>query len=155
MEKNLETWTLQWLENLVKQAKVCMRQELRWLPMVFQVNSYCSRTCLLFFWWHEKLFLIIRDLTQFNMLDLYKGRTIILLFRTRKVFAQHPKFSFVFWSWQCIFYYFLFFKKTLFIYSWERQRRDTGRGRSRLHTRSLTWDSILGLQDQALGRRRR
>ena len=28
--------------------------------------------------------------------------------------------------------------------------RDTGRGRSRLHAGSLTWDSIPGLQDQAL-----
>ena len=34
----------------------------------------------------------------------------------------------------------------------ERERgRDTGRGRSRLHAGSLTWDSILGLQDQAPG----
>ena len=33
--------------------------------------------------------------------------------------------------------------------------RDTGRGRSRLHAESLTWDSIPGLQDQALGGRRR
>ena len=34
----------------------------------------------------------------------------------------------------------------------ERDRdRDTGRGRSRLHAGSLMWDSILGLQDQALG----
>ena len=31
--------------------------------------------------------------------------------------------------------------------------RDTGRGRSRLHAGSPTWDSILGLQDQALGQR--
>ena len=29
--------------------------------------------------------------------------------------------------------------------------RDTGRGRSRLHAGSLMWDSILGLQDHALG----
>ena len=36
----------------------------------------------------------------------------------------------------------------------ERERgRDIGRGRSRLHTGSLTWDSILGLQDRALGQR--
>ena len=34
----------------------------------------------------------------------------------------------------------------------ERERgRDTGRGRSRLHAGSLMWDSILGLQDHALG----
>ena len=34
----------------------------------------------------------------------------------------------------------------------ERERgRDTGRGRSRLHAGSLTWVSILGLQDYALG----
>ena len=32
----------------------------------------------------------------------------------------------------------------------ERERgRDTGRGRSRLHAGSPTWDSIPGLQDQA------
>ena len=37
----------------------------------------------------------------------------------------------------------------------ERERgRDTGRGRSRLHAESLTWDSIPGLQDHALGCRR-
>ena len=33
--------------------------------------------------------------------------------------------------------------------------RDTGRGRNRLHAGSPTWDSILGLQDQVLGCRRR
>ena len=34
----------------------------------------------------------------------------------------------------------------------ERERgRDTGRGRSRLHAGSPMWDSIPGLQDQALG----
>ena len=33
----------------------------------------------------------------------------------------------------------------------ERERgRDTGRGRSRFHAGSPTWDSIPGLQDQAL-----
>ena len=38
----------------------------------------------------------------------------------------------------------------------ERERgRDTGRGRSRLHAGSPTWDSILGLQDHAPGCRRR
>ena len=40
----------------------------------------------------------------------------------------------------------------------ERKRergRDTGRGRSRLHARSLMWDSIRGLQDHALGQGRR
>ena len=34
----------------------------------------------------------------------------------------------------------------------ERERgRDTGRGRSRPHAGSPTWDSIPGLQDHALG----
>ena len=34
----------------------------------------------------------------------------------------------------------------------KRERsRDTGRGRSRLHAGSLTWDSILGLQDHTPG----
>ena len=37
----------------------------------------------------------------------------------------------------------------------ERDRdRDTGRRRSRLHVGSLTWDSIPGVQDQALDSRR-
>ena len=36
----------------------------------------------------------------------------------------------------------------------ERERgRDIGRERSRLHAGSLMWDSILGLQDYALGQR--
>ena len=44
----------------------------------------------------------------------------------------------------------------LFMIDIERERdrgRDTGRGRSRLHAGSLMWDSIPGLQDQALGQR--
>ena len=45
-----------------------------------------------------------------------------------------------------------FFFKILFIHERQRKRgRDTVRGRSRLHAGSPTWDSILGLQDQALG----
>ena len=36
----------------------------------------------------------------------------------------------------------------------ERERgRDVGRERSRLHVESPMWDSILGLQDHALGQR--
>ena len=31
------------------------------------------------------------------------------------------------------------------------KRRDTGVGRSRLHARNLTWNSMAGLQDRALG----
>ena len=49
-----------------------------------------------------------------------------------------------------------FIKKILFIYLFMRDRergRDTGRGRSGLHAGSPTWDSIPGLQDQALGQR--
>ena len=40
-----------------------------------------------------------------------------------------------------------FFFKISFIYSRETQERgrDTGRGRSRLHAGSLTWDLIPGL----------
>ena len=41
----------------------------------------------------------------------------------------------------------------LFMIDIEGVGRDTGRGRSRLHTGSLTWDSIPGLQDHTLGRR--
>ena len=40
----------------------------------------------------------------------------------------------------------------LFMKDKERERgRDISRGRNRLRAGSLTWDSILGLQDQALG----
>ena len=40
----------------------------------------------------------------------------------------------------------------LFMRDTERDR-DTGRGRSRLHAGSQTWDLIPGLQDHALGQR--
>ena len=47
---------------------------------------------------------------------------------------------------------FFFLRFYLFIHERHRERgRDTGRGRSRLHAGSLTWDSILGLQDHTLG----
>ena len=46
----------------------------------------------------------------------------------------------------------LIFLKILFIYSWERGR-DTGRGRSRLPTRSPTWDLISGPRDLDLSQR--
>ena len=46
----------------------------------------------------------------------------------------------------------LFFKDFIYLFMRERERgRDIGRGRSRLHAVSLTWDLILGLQDHALG----
>ena len=42
--------------------------------------------------------------------------------------------------------------KILFIHERHREKgRDAGRGRSRLHAGSLTWDSIPGLQDHTLG----
>ena len=49
--------------------------------------------------------------------------------------------------------FFFFFKRIdLFVYSRDTHRgRDTGRGRSRHHAGSLTWNSILGPQDRALG----
>ena len=37
----------------------------------------------------------------------------------------------------------------------EREAETQARRRSRLHAESLTWDSIQGLQDHALGCRRR
>ena len=47
---------------------------------------------------------------------------------------------------------FIFLRFYLFIQERERERgRDIGRERSRLHADSLMWDSILGLQDHALG----
>ena len=49
-----------------------------------------------------------------------------------------------------------FFLNILFIYSWEtwkERSKDAGRGRSRLYAGSLTWDSIPGPQDHALGQR--
>ena len=55
------------------------------------------------------------------------------------------------------FYLFIFIFKDLFIFIHDRHGgvvgRDTGRGRSRLHARSLMRDLILGLQDRALGQR--
>ena len=48
----------------------------------------------------------------------------------------------------------IFFKIYLFIYLWDTQRKgERGRGRSRLHAGSPTWDSIQRLQDHALGQR--
>ena len=59
--------------------------------------------------------------------------------------------------WDFIYYFF----KILFIYSWQTHNiiiwergRDTGRGRSRLHAGSPTWDSILSLQADTPGWRR-
>ena len=50
----------------------------------------------------------------------------------------------------------LFFFFNIYLFMRDRERgRDSGRGRSRLHAGSLMWDSILGLQDHALGRRQR
>ena len=53
-----------------------------------------------------------------------------------------------------IFYFYFFLRFYLFIHDRHRERergRDTGRGRSRgrsrLHAGSLTWDSILGIQN--------
>ena len=48
--------------------------------------------------------------------------------------------------------FFFFLNFILFMIVTERERgRDTGRGRNRLPAGSLTWDSIPGLQDHALG----
>ena len=48
-------------------------------------------------------------------------------------------------------FWFFFFKDFIYLFMRERERGgDTGRGRSRLHAGSPTWDSIPGLQDHAL-----
>ena len=48
-----------------------------------------------------------------------------------------------------------FLRFCLFMRDTERERgRDIGRGRSRLHAGSPTWDLIPGPQDQALSQRR-
>ena len=57
-------------------------------------------------------------------------------------------------------FFFLFLRFYLFMRDTKRERerdrdRDTGRGRSRLHAGSPVWDLIPGLQDHALGQRRR
>ena len=50
------------------------------------------------------------------------------------------------------FFLFFFFRNYLFIHERHIERdRDTGRGRSQLYEGSLTWDPILGLQDEASG----
>ena len=49
-----------------------------------------------------------------------------------------------------------FFKDFIYLFMRDRETErgtDVGRGRSRLHAGSPTWDSVPGLQDQALGRR--
>ena len=51
------------------------------------------------------------------------------------------------WGWT-----FFFLRFYLFIHERHKEGvRDPGRGRSRLHAESLTWVSILGLQDHTLG----
>ena len=45
----------------------------------------------------------------------------------------------------------LFKKYFIYLFMRDTECTDTGRGRSRLHAGSLTWDSIPGLQDHALG----
>ena len=61
---------------------------------------------------------------------------------------------------QLIFTYSFFFKDFIYLFMThththtgrDRDRgRGRGRGRSRLHAGSLTWDSIPGLRDHALG----
>ena len=50
--------------------------------------------------------------------------------------------------------YFYFLKDFIYLIMRAREREaETGRERSRLHAGSPMWDSILGLQDEALGRR--
>ena len=64
-------------------------------------------------------------------------------------------------AFMCLFFYFLkyiciyiFIYFYLFMIDLEKERgRDTGRGRSRLYAGSPMQDSILGLQDRALGQR--
>ena len=46
----------------------------------------------------------------------------------------------------------IFFKDFIYLFMRDIERgRETGRGRSRLHAGSLTWDSTPGLQDHAPG----
>ena len=46
----------------------------------------------------------------------------------------------------------IFKKDFIYLFMIEKERgRDTGRGNSRLHAGSPTWDSIPGLQDHTLG----
>ena len=52
----------------------------------------------------------------------------------------------------CFLFFFLIFIYLLFMIEREREA-ETGGRRSRLHARSLTRDSIPGLQDRALGQR--
>ena len=59
-------------------------------------------------------------------------------------------------SWFVSFSLSLFFKDFIYLLMRihrEERDRDTGRGRSRFHAGSLTWDLIPGLQDHTLGQR--
>ena len=73
----------------------------------------------------------------------------------QKTIPNERYWSIASYSFGAYIFIFIFFK-ILFIHERHRERgRDTGRGRSRPHAGSRTWDSIPGLQGQALGCRRR
>ena len=60
-----------------------------------------------------------------------------------RVMQSAPQTQQAHWRWWCFIFFLIFY---LFIHGRHRERgRDTGRGRSRLHAGSPTWDSILGL----------
>ena len=59
---------------------------------------------------------------------------------------------------ETVFSFLFFFLKTFYLFIHEEHREEREReaetraeGEARLHAGSLTWDSIPGLQDQALG----
>ena len=59
-------------------------------------------------------------------------------------------------TWYISVYINVSFKDFIYLLKRDTERekgRDTGRGRSRLHARSLIWDSIPGLQDHTLNQR--
>ena len=80
------------------------------------------------------------------------GNTWNILWATQKTALESViQFISILHMLKNIFKGFFFLRFYLFIHERHRERgRDTGRGRSRLHAGSLTWDSIPGRQDHDL-----
>ena len=116
------------------------------LYYLFFSTFKCHLLLLLFFF----LLFLYADLSTQNILLLVLHMDSNLL----SSWAPHLKYI----SFPCLITAIstlFFFFKILFIYSWEARRKGQRhrRGRSRLHAGSPMWDSILGLQDDALGQR--
>ena len=104
------------------------------------------------------LVLILLPVMSVSPLSTFKI-TICFLFSTFYIWYAKGSFFFFLDVWLAVISFGKFFRVFLFFRSFfihrDRERdRQTGRGRSRLHTGSPTQDSIPGLQDHTPGCRR-